>query len=580
MKPSILTCLQNYDRATFTKDVLAGIIVGIVALPLAIAFGIASGVTPEQGIITAIVAGLIISLFGGSRVQIGGPTGAFIVIIAGIIQQYGTTGLAIATVLAGAFLILLGVFRLGTIIKYIPYPIVVGFTSGIALTIFTTQVKDLLGLTIDGDIPADFVSKWVCYAHSFGSIDVWSAIVGIGSVALIACWPMVNRLKYIGGRASALNKVPGSLVAIIVMTVAVLVLKRYGLATDVDTIGDRFRIQASLPAPVVPALSWEVVRQLFAPAVTIAVLGAIESLLSATVADGVIGDRHDSNQELIAQGIANLACPIFGGIPATGAIARTMTNINNGGRTPIAGIIHAAVLLLIFLILMPYAQYIPMACLAGVLVIVAYNMSGWRTFRQLLKNPKSDISVLLITFFLTVIFDLTVAIEVGLMLACLLCMRRMAETTQVSVLTDEIDPSQEVDFQATDLAHFKIPDGCEVYEINGPFFFGIANRFEEIMGRMGSRPKVRIIRMRKVPFVDSTGMHNLENLIQMSHAEGIHVILSGVNPKVHEVLMRNDFGRIVGEEDIQPHINLALNRARDVLEQKKKMPKTKKNSQL
>ena len=566
MKPAILNSLKSYNKATFTKDVLSGIIVGIVALPLAIAFGIASGVSPEQGIITAIVAGLIISLLGGSQVQIGGPTGAFIIIIAGIIQQYGMTGLTVATLLAGAFLILLGVFRLGTIIKYIPYPIVVGFTSGIALTIFTTQVKDLLGLTIEGAVPADFLSKWVCYGHNMASIDAWSAIVGLGSVALIACWPMLNRVKYVGGRASALNKIPGSLVAIVVMTIGVLILKSYGLAEHVDTIGDRFRINASLPAPAVPEMSWEVVRQLFAPALTIAVLGAIESLLSATVADGVIGDRHDSNQELIAQGVANLVTPIFGGIPATGAIARTMTNINNGGRTPVAGIVHAFVLLLIFLILMPYAQYIPMACLAGVLVIVAYNMSGWRTFRQLLKNPKSDISVLLITFLLTVIFDLTVAIEVGMMLACLLCMRRMAETTQVSVLTDEIDPASEVDFEATNLKHFKIPDGCEVYEINGPFFFGIANRFEEIMGRMGRRPKVRIIRMRKVPFVDSTGMHNLENLIQMSHAEGIYVILSGVTPKVHEVLMHNDFDKLLGEENIQPHINLALQRAKEVLD--------------
>ena len=567
MKPSLLHCLKNYNRETFTKDLMADIIVGIVALPLAIAFGIASGVTPEQGIITAIVAGLIISLLGGSRVQIGGPTGAFIVIIAGIIQQYGIQGLMIATVLAGVFLIMLGLFRLGTIIKYIPYPIVVGFTSGIALTIFTTQVKDLLGLSIEGSIPADFMSKWVCYAQNFNSVDGWSAIVGIGSVALIACWPFIVKAKYVNGHLSALNKIPGSLVAIIVMTVGVLILKNYGLAENVDTIGDRFRINATLPAPAVPDISWEVIRQLFAPAVTIAVLGAIESLLSATVADGVIGDRHDSNQELIAQGVANLVSPIFGGIPATGAIARTMTNINNGGRTPVAGIIHAAVLLLIFLILMPYAQYIPMACLAGVLVIVAYNMSGWRTFRQLLKNPKSDISVLLITFFLTVIFDLTVAIEVGLMLACLLCMRRMAETTQVSVLTDEIDPATEVDFEATNLEHFRIPDGCEVYEINGPFFFGIANRFEEIMGRMAKRPKVRIIRMRKVPFVDSTGMHNLQNLVEMSRQQGIHIILSGVNPKVHEVLMKNDFGEIVGEENIQPHINQALQRAQEVLTQ-------------
>ena len=565
MKPTLLSSLKNYNRETFIKDLLAGIIVGIVALPLAIAFGIASGVTPEQGIITAIVAGLIISVFGGSRVQIGGPTGAFIVIIAGIIQQYGMQGLMIATILAGAFLILLGVFRLGTIIKYIPYPIVVGFTSGIALTIFTTQVKDLLGLSIAGNIPADFLSKWVCYAENIMSIDLWSTIVGIGSVVIIAAWPYINKVKYVNGHLSALNKLPGSLVAILVMTIAVLILKSYGLAESVDTIGDRFRINAELPSPEVPALSWEVIRSLFAPAITIAVLGAIESLLSATVADGVIGDRHDSNQELIAQGIANIASPIFGGIPATGAIARTMTNINNGGRTPIAGIIHAVVLLLIFLILMPYAQYIPMACLAGVLVIVSYNMSGWRTFRQLLKNPKSDISVLLITFLLTVIFDLTVAIEVGLMLACLLCMRRMAETTQVSVLTDEIDPAEEVDFEATNLEHFKIPDGCEVYEINGPFFFGIANRFEEIMARMPHRPHVRIIRMRKVPFVDSTAMHNLGMLIQRSHREGITIILSGVKEHVHHQLQNGGIEQMMEPKNICPNIHVALRRAEELV---------------
>ncbi|MBQ7443518.1 MAG: sulfate permease [Bacteroidaceae bacterium] len=565
MRPSIIDSLRHYDRATFVKDLMAGIIVGIVALPLAIAFGIASGVTPEQGIITAIVAGFVISLLGGSKVQIGGPTGAFIVIIAGIIGQYGLQGLMVATVIAGLMLILLGALRLGTIIKYIPYPIVVGFTSGIALTIFTTQVKDLLGLTIAGDVPADFVSKWVCYARHIGTIDAWSAAVGVGSVAIIALWPLANRVRYVGGRLSALNKIPGSLVAIIVMTVAVLLLKAHGLATAVDTIGDRFTINAALPPPTVPALSWEVVRNLFAPALTIAVLGAIESLLSATVADGVIGDRHDSNQELLAQGVANIVSPIFGGIPATGAIARTMTNINNGGQTPVAGIVHAVVLLLIFLLLMPLAQYIPMACLAGVLVIVSYNMSGWRTFRQLMHNPKSDVSVLLITFLLTVVFDLTVAIEVGLMLACLLCMRRMAETTQVSVITDEIDPATEVDFEATNLEHFRVPDGCEVYEINGPFFFGIANRFEEIMSRSPLRPKVRIIRMRRVPFIDSTGMHNLQNLVEMSHAQGIHVILSGVQPKVREVLMHNNFGAIVGEDNIQPHINAALKRAELVL---------------
>ena len=403
-KPKLFLDLREYNKEKLTADIMAGLIVGIVALPLAIAFGIASGVTPEKGIITAIIAGLAVSLFGGSRVQIGGPTGAFIVIIYGIIQQYGEAGLLVATVMAGVFLILLGVFHLGTIIKYIPYPIVVGFTSGIAVTIFTTQIKDLFGLTID-NVPADFIEKWIVYIRHFGSLDVWSTAVGIVSVAIIALSPKLT------------HKIPGSLIAIIVMTVGVYLLKQYGIATQVETIGDRFMIKAELPGMNVPELNWESIKQLMAPAITIAILGAIESLLSATVADGVIGDHHDSNQELVGQGIANILSPIFGGIPATGAIARTMTNINNGGRTPVAGIVHAIVLLLIFLLLMPLAQYIPMACLAGVLVIVSYNMSGWRTFRELLRNPKSDVAVLLITFFLTVIFDLTVAIEFGLVLA-------------------------------------------------------------------------------------------------------------------------------------------------------------------
>ena len=396
-KPKLFSTLRHYNRKSFTTDLLAGIIVGIVALPLAIAFGIASGVTPEKGIITAIVAGLLISVFGGSKVQIGGPTGAFIIIIYGIIQQYGFEGLTIATLMAGVFLIMFGVLHLGTIIKYIPYPIVVGFTSGIALTIFTTQIKDLFGLTM-ASVPSDFIEKWIAYIGSFPTIDPWSAAVGIGSVAVIALWPKIARLN------NVLSKLPGSLIAIIVMTIAVLLLKQYMGVTSVETIGDRFSISSQLPGAQVPALSWEVIKGLVSPAITIAILGAIESLLSATVADGVIGDRHDSNTELIAQGVANLASPLFGGIPATGAIARTMTNINNGGRTPVAGIVHAAVLLLIFLFLMPLAQYIPMACLAGVLVIVSYNMSGWRSFTSILKNPKSDVIVLWVTFLLTVIF--------------------------------------------------------------------------------------------------------------------------------------------------------------------------------
>ena len=552
-KPKLFSSLKKYDKKTFMADLMAGIIVGIVALPLAIAFGIASGVSPEKGIITAIVAGMMISIFGGSKVQIGGPTGAFIVIVYGIIQQYGIQGLTIATLMAGVFLIGLGVLRLGTIIKYIPYPIVVGFTSGIAVTIFTTQIKDLFGMSMDS-VPSDFIEKWGAYVANIANIDPWSAAVGIVSVIIISLMPKLSK------------KVPGSLVAIIIMTVAVLLLKNYAGITTIETIGDRFSINSQLPGAVVPELTWETIKGLVGPAVTIAVLGAIESLLSATVADGVIGDHHNSNTELIGQGIANIASPLFGGIPATGAIARTMANINNGGRTPIAGIIHAVVLLLIFLFLMPLAKYIPMACLAGVLVVVAYGMSGWRSFLTMAhRNPKSDVTVLLLTFFLTIIFDLTVAIEFGLICACLLFMRRMAETTDVHAILNEIDLNEDADMQRGNLEHLTIPKNVEVYEINGPYFFGAGNRFEDIMARYGRRPKVRIIRMRKVPFIDSTGMHNLENMCLMSQREGITVVLSGVNNKVEDVLKRNNFNKLLGEENICNHIDIALNRAKEIV---------------
>lgn len=551
-KPKFFSAIKNYDRKTFVADLMAGLIVGIVALPLAIAFGIASGVSPEKGIITAIVAGLFISLFGGSKVQIGGPTGAFIVIVYGIIQQYGIQGLTVATLMAGVFLIGLGVLRLGTIIKYIPYPIVVGFTSGIAVTIFTTQVKDLLGMQMD-QVPSDFIEKWAAYIYNIGNIDWWSALVGIVSVFIIAVTPRFSK------------KVPGSLVAIIVMTVAVLLLKQYAGVTSIETIGDRFSINSTLPGAVVPELSWETIKGLVGPAVTIAVLGAIESLLSATVADGVIGDHHNSNTELIGQGIANIASPLFGGIPATGAIARTMTNINNGGRTPVAGIVHAVVLLLIFLFLMPLAQYIPMACLAGVLVVVSYGMSGWRSFLAMMRNPKSDVTVLLLTFFLTIIFDLTIAIEFGLVCACLLFMRRMAETTEVRAVLDEIDLNEDADMERGNLEHLTIPEHVEVYEINGPYFFGAGNRFEDIVAPFGHKPKVRIIRMRKVPFIDSTGLHNLENMCLTSQKEGITVVLSGVNEKVDAVLRRNNFEQLLGTENICNHIDLALKRAREIV---------------
>lgn len=553
IQTKLFSCLKTYDKKTFMSDLMAGIIVGIVALPLAIAFGIASGVTPEKGIITAIVAGLVISLFGGSKVQIGGPTGAFIIIIYGIIQKYGFEGLTIATLMAGFFLVLFGLLRLGTIIKYIPYPIVVGFTSGIAVTIFTTQFKDLFGLTLPSN-PSDFIEKWGVYLQNFNTIDPWCALIGVASVVVIAVTPRFSK------------KIPGSLIAIILMTIVALLLKNFAGVLSIETIGDRFSISNELPAAQVPDMNWETIKSLVSPAITIAILGAIESLLSATVADGVIGDHHDSNTELVAQGLANIASPLFGGIPATGAIARTMTNINNGGKTPVAGIIHAVVLLLIFLFLMPLAKYIPMACLAGVLVVVSYGMCGWRSFLELMKNPKSDVTVLLITFFLTIIFDLTIAIEVGLIIACLLFMKRMSETTDVKAITEEIDLNQDAEFSTGNLDHLIIPQGVEVYEINGPYFFGAGNKFEEIMASFGDRPKVRIIRMRKVPFVDSTGIHNLTNLCEMSKKEGIQIVLSGVREKVNGQLEHAGFYHLIGEENICSHINLALKRANEIIE--------------
>lgn len=552
-KPKIVSCLKNYSKDTFYADLMAGLIVGIVALPLAIAFGIASGVSPEKGIITAIIAGFIISLLGGSKVQIGGPTGAFIVIIYGIIQQYGEAGLIVATLMAGVILILLGVFKLGAIIKFIPYPIIVGFTSGIAVTIFTTQIADIFGLSFGGEkVPGDFIGKWIIYFEHFDSVNWWNTLISLVSIAIIAITPRFSK------------KIPGSLIAIVVVTVVVFLMKNYAGISCIETIGDRFTINASLPNAAVPPLNWEAIKGLFPVALTIAILGAIESLLSATVADGVIDDRHNSNTELIAQGAANLITPLFGGIPATGAIARTMTNINNGGKTPIAGIIHAVVLLLILLFLMPLAQYIPMACLAGVLVIVSYNMSGWRVFKALLKNPKSDVTVLLMTFFLTVVFDLTIAIEVGLVIACVLFMKRVMETTEISVIKDQIDPNAELDIAVRE-ENLMIPTGVEVYEINGPYFFGIATKFEETMAQIGDRPKVRIIRMRKVPFIDSTGIHNLTTLCKMSQKEKTTIILSGVNEKVHATLEKSGFYELLGADNICPNINVALDRARTII---------------
>lgn len=552
-QPRIFSTLKNYTKQQFYADFMSGIIVGIVALPLAIAFGIASGVTPEKGLYTAIIAGFIISFLGGSRVQIGGPTGAFIIVVYTIVQQYGVTGLAIATIIAGLMLIAMGILKLGVVIKFIPYPVIVGFTSGIALTIFTTQIKDLLGLQMAA-VPADFLHKWVAYVQHLSSVNWWAFGMGILSVTIIQLTPKISK------------KIPGSLVAIVLVTFVVYFLKNHFGIHSIETIGDRFAIQASLPTAETPPVSFEEIRTLLPVAFTIAMLGAIESLLSATVADGVIGDKHHSNTELIAQGIANVITPIFGGIPATGAIARTMTNINNGGRTPVAGITHAVTLAVVVLFLGNLTKHIPMACLAGVLIVVAYNMSEWRIFKSLMRNAKSDVMVLLVTFSLTVIFDLTIAIEVGLLMAIVLFVKRISETSTISVLKKEVDETYSEN--GMDSEKLNIPKGVEVYEIEGPFFFGLANKFEDVMKQIGDKPKVRIVRMRRVPFVDSTGIHNLESLIKMSQKEKTTILLSGVNESVRQSLFQAKINTRIGDDNICSNINEALQLSQKIIDKK------------
>lgn len=550
--PQFFLSMKGYNREKFTKDLMAGIIVGIVALPLAIAFGIASGVSPEKGLFTAIIGGFIVSFLGGNTVQIGGPTGAFIVIVFGIIQQFGMTGLIIATFLAGIMLVVMGVLKLGTVIKFIPYPIIVGFTAGIALTIFSTQIKDLFGLQMAEGVPSGFIEKWIVYARNITSLNWWVLGIGIASILTIVYSSKITK------------KIPGSLIAIIVMTVAVYLLRKFAGVEGIETIGDRFSINSSLPDITPVSINLDAVRTLFPSAFTIAILCAIESLLSAKVADGVTGDKTNSNMELVAQGAANMVTPLFGGIPVTGAIARTMTNINNGGRTPVAGIVHAVVLLLILLFLGDLTKHIPMACLAGVLVVVSYNMSEWRSFKALMKGAKSDAAVLVTTFLLTVIFDLTIAIEIGLVLAIFLFMKRITETTQVSVIKNELNLSDDNEMAGAD-EKLVLPKGVEVYEIDGPFFFGIANKFDESMRIVGEKAKVRIIRMRKVPFIDSTALHNLETLCKKSKNENICIILSGVRPGVRSKLEKAGFPRLIGEENICENINIALQRANAVL---------------
>lgn len=545
-----------YNRSKLTSDLIAGIIVGIIALPLAIAFGIASGVSPQQGLITAIVAGLLVSLFGGSRFLIGGPTGAFIVIVAGIVAQYGLQGLTIATIMAGVFLIVMGLCRMGAIFRFIPYPIVVGFTSGIAVTIFSTQVKDFLGLT--ATIPSGFLPQWAAYIENLSTINWSETIMSLACLLTIVVW----------GRF--VKKIPGSLIALVAGTAASVLLARYA-DIHLATIGTKFPELAEglpMPSPVAPAMDYETIKSLVSPAFTIAILCAIESLLAAMVADGVTGKHHDSNTELIGQGIANVVTPLFGGIPATGAIARTMANINNGGKSPVAGVIHAIVLLAIYLFLMPYAVYIPLSCLAAILVMVAYNMSEWRTFKYLLRGDKSDVAVLLLTFFLTVVVDLTVAIEVGLVLAVALFVRRVMETSSINVIEEDSLLATENDevVNPDDIEHLDIPNGVEVYEINGPFFFGLASKFEELNHFSAENVKVRILRMRKVPFIDSTGINNLRNLCERTQNRGIQVILSGVNDKVAGSLCKYGIDRLIGPDNIQPHISLALNQANKVMQ--------------
>ena len=566
--PKLFHTIRHYNRAQLGQDALAGIIVGIVAIPLAIAFGISSGVGPTEGLVTAIIAGLLISIFGGSKVQIGGPTGAFIVIIYGIIQQFGLTGLIMATIMAGILLILMGLARLGSVIKFVPYPVIVGFTAGIALTIFSTQMNDFFGLGLT-NVPANFVDKWIFYVQHF-SVNWWA--LGVGMFSLLICIFMPKITK----------RVPGSLAAIILATFGVWLLKRYapeswGVAS-LQTISDLYALPHGIPAPHLPSMEladgetfFSMIQKLFPAAFTIAMLGAIESLLSAMVADGVIGDKHNSNTELIAQGVANVVVPFFGGIPATGAIARTMTNINNGGRTPVAGVIHAVVLLLVLFFMGELVGLIPMSCLAAVLIMVAYSMSGWKTIVGLFKHRNRDFWVLLITFFLTVIFDLTVAIEVGLLLAMVLFLMRTNEETHIRTFHNEIDPNEDTDI-ALNLEHLTIPEGVEVYEIDGPYFFGIANRFDDIMTHVsGKEYPIRIIRMRKVPFVDSTAMHNLSMLIQRSHKEGMTIILSGVNDHVHKQLLQGGIEQQMDPHNICANIHFALRRAQDLLARRAKI---------
>ena len=549
--PKLFSILKKgISKEQFQKDLIAGLIVGIVALPLAIAFAIASGVSPDKGLITAIVAGLVISVLGGSRVQIGGPTGAFSVIVYAVVQEGGVDGLIIATFMAGIILIAMGLARLGNLLKFIPHPLIVGFTSGIAIIIFSSQIKDFFGLSIE-TVPADFIEKWKVYALHFSSIN-WAAVaIATGTILLAFNFHRISK------------KIPGSIVAILLSTLAV-----YFFDIPVATIETVFgEIPNNLSMPQFPHINFATVQKLIQPAFAIALLGGIESLLSAVVSDGMIGGRHRSNAELVAQGVANCFSSMFGGIPATGAIARTATNVKNGGRTPIAGIVHALVLLVIMRVLAPYAKLIPMACLAGILIVVAYHMSEWRQFRSLLKGNKSDVMILLVTFFFTVIFDLVIAIEIGIVLSSFVLMKRMSDNTTVQLATDLFSNNSNSEELFEDELPF-LPKGVTMYEIHGPLFFGATQTFQDTMSRLQDRPKVLILRMRHVPFIDATGIYRLIEIIKKFSEQNTAIILSGVNDNVLKDLEKSNIHSVLSKENLTNSIEKASERAAQIIEGK------------
>lgn len=548
LEPKLLTILrEGYTKNMFRGDVLGGLTVGIVALPLAIALAIASGVKPEQGLYTAIFAGLVIAVLGGTRTGISGPTGAFIVIVYGIVQKYGYDGLVVATFIAGILLVIMGLARMGSLLKFVPYPVTVGFTTGIALIIFSSQVSDFLGLQIE-KVPADFVAKWFTYVENISTINIYTPGVGVASLLIIVFW---NRF---------IKKIPGQLIAILTITFVVQFFN-----FPVDTIATRFGgVPNTLPTPHLPFVSWELVQQMFSPALTIAILAALESLLSAVVADGMTGTRHRSNMELVAQGAGNIVSVIFGGVPATGAIARTATNIKSGGKTPVAAIIHCVFLLVVLLFVGKWAAMIPMATLAAVLLVVAYNMSEWREFVHLLKSPRGDVAVLLATFLLTVFIELTVAIQVGVLLAAFLFLQKMSKETQISVVTGSLENDDEA--LARDMSAIKIPDRVEVFEIYGSLFFGAVSQFKESIRVIAKKPKVLILRMRNVPTIDASGIRVLEELAEEAERNGYIIVLSAVSRSVYRVMRQSGFVEMIGREHFAGDIFAALEIAEKHLE--------------